>query len=788
MFEKITKLKNFGIFRDFSWDKHTPNLAQFNLIYGCNRSGKTTLSKVFAACEKRTIDFDEYPSNGEFEIKVKEGENVSHKNCQNAAYPVRVFNRDFVKENLFFDLRGSRTNPVTYIGKEDIESASKLKNLQDTLASLTEKHNTTQNALERKKQEEEGFRTRIAKRIKDELGMHPSDSYRNYDKANLKERLAITGIENFCELLPEDKENKMTLIRSEPPESLKTLAEYSVDIQFKGKRLGGFLEISKEISELLTRSVVSETMGRLKNDDEINKWAEEGLRLHLEKDEEKKCLFCLNQLEANFLESLSRHFSEDYRNVQENIDSFIQSLNHLKQEKRPTENQDLIAELRDEYKNQVEKLNAVLKEMNDWIDETIIKLKEKRGNPLLNLELVHSPKEFGNLSNKVIQNLNSLISRHNHESQNHAQHISEAKKDIENHMIASAINEEHYEGIKSSLDSLVKEKEQVGNELKANQKEISHLEQKTSEIGEAVNEINQYLRDFFGSNEIELELDSSKKGYVIRRHGEDASNFSEGEKNAIAFSYFIIKTREKGFDIKESTIVIDDPISSFDSIFTYHCCLLLKNKFKNAKQLILLTHNFQVFTIVKKYWFSLKNRKFKNQNKKRNGQPPLFSCEYFMIRNGGVTDARRYALIKPLDKTLRNFNSEYHFLFSELSQFLEESGDDYTEFYRIGNVVRRFLETYANFKIPNSGDLSSKLDQLSKNCKGSIAGEISETEKDKLYRLINESSHVSDPAGAFEHEDRDEIKSAIRTLMRIVEGSDKRHYDSLLEETKLSRT
>ena len=74
MITKITKLKNFGIFHDFSWNKDIPEFKRFNLIYGWNRSGKTLLSRIFTSCEKKSTTFKEYPKkdrvDGIFEIKT----------------------------------------------------------------------------------------------------------------------------------------------------------------------------------------------------------------------------------------------------------------------------------------------------------------------------------------------------------------------------------------------------------------------------------------------------------------------------------------------------------------------------------------------------------------------------------------------------------------------------------------------------------------------------------------------------------------------------------------------
>ena len=245
------------------------------------------------------------------------------------------------------------------------------------------------------------------------------------------------------------------------------------------------------------------------------------------------------------------------------------------------------------------------------------------------------------------------------------------------------------------------------------------------------------------------------------------------------FSYFIVKTREKGFNIEDGIIVIDDPVSSFDSNFTYHCFSLVKNNFNNAKQLILLTHNFEVFNLVKNRWFSLKNQKVEQHNNRTTkGKQKNLPCEFFMIRNE-VRNEHRCAFIAPLDETLRKFDSEYQFLFSELNQFLDKSEDDYADYYRIGNMARRFFETYANLKIPTTGDQRSKLDQLCKDCARSQTETVSETEKERLYRLINEYSHLRDFAGALKHKDRSEIKDAIRILIKVVKGSDERHFESL---------
>ena len=52
MIKKIKKIKELGIFRDYSWANGLNEFNRYNLIYGWNGSGKTTLTDFFSAIEK----------------------------------------------------------------------------------------------------------------------------------------------------------------------------------------------------------------------------------------------------------------------------------------------------------------------------------------------------------------------------------------------------------------------------------------------------------------------------------------------------------------------------------------------------------------------------------------------------------------------------------------------------------------------------------------------------------------------------------------------------------------
>ncbi len=44
----IRRLREWGIFHDFTWPADLPEFKKYNLIYGWNWFSKTTLSRIFA--------------------------------------------------------------------------------------------------------------------------------------------------------------------------------------------------------------------------------------------------------------------------------------------------------------------------------------------------------------------------------------------------------------------------------------------------------------------------------------------------------------------------------------------------------------------------------------------------------------------------------------------------------------------------------------------------------------------------------------------------------------------
>ena len=106
MIKQFKTIKNLAVFKDFQWKNCVKNnggasasFTDINIIYGRNYSGKTSLSRIVRAMETGFIS-DKYKDH-EFCIKFSDKE-VFHNDLVSHGKKIRVFNEDFIKENLKF--------------------------------------------------------------------------------------------------------------------------------------------------------------------------------------------------------------------------------------------------------------------------------------------------------------------------------------------------------------------------------------------------------------------------------------------------------------------------------------------------------------------------------------------------------------------------------------------------------------------------------------------------------------------------------------------------------------
>ncbi|HCI04427.1 TPA: hypothetical protein DEW47_00365 [Patescibacteria group bacterium] len=795
MINKISKLKDFGIFHDFSWKTELSDFKRFNLIYGWNRSGKTTISRVFASCEKKcTYDkdkFRQYPAifdgsgnfenDGEFEIKTDDNTTVKNTDVATNILPIKVFNQDFIDENISFDPTDS-CNPIIYVSEEDIESKKQLEQLKLDKITIGKTYEQAKKDKSAKEETKNTFLTGLGREIANIL------FDKSYNKTKAENKINTVGVDKFTDkiLSDEDKKKHESISRSEAEKDQIVISKLP---------LVNFSFLFTRVKSLLDKKVVSELLQRLKDpedvdgglDEELNNWVKQGFDIHKTKNQFKKCLFCENDLDSELFDSLAKHFSKDYEDLQSSIEFLINDFKKEKLTNIPEKNVELYSDLRNDFEATAKRYNEIVKKQNDWLWNSEMWLEQKYKNPFNPdiPEMVNAPEDYIVLLNKIIDELNEIISKHNLRAKNHNTEVISSREKLELHSIAVALSGQDYKKMGTDLAEALKNENEALGAINKNNSDIAELEKQTSNIGKAIIAINKHLEEFFGRKEIELALDGDNKGYTIKRDGKPAKNLSEGEKTAIAFSYFVVNVGEGDFDKSKGIIFIDDPISSFDSNFIYHCFSMINTHFKEVGQLFISTHNFQLFNLVKE-WFINKNNSTKRDNEKlklENKTEKPIPCEFFMVENFTESDVRK-AKIVALDKTLRNYKSEYHFLFAKLKEFSEKQDTQYEDFYTIGNMARRYFDIFADFKIPTTGDQKSKMEVLVKNINDPDE-KISTVDAGKAYKLVNEFSHNSDPTSTIEHKDKSESKDAIKILLNIVKESDPKHFE-ILEKNLVS--
>ncbi|MCM8820198.1 MAG: AAA family ATPase, partial [Candidatus Omnitrophica bacterium] len=465
-------------------------------------------------------------------------------------------------------------------------------------------------------------------------------------------------------------------------------------------------------------------------------------------------------------EKLNKHFSDEFDQFIIEIDSKEKQINNHKNEIERFSAPDkarLFPDYQKQYEEKLSSLYSKFKSYADSLEVLLNKLKEKREKPFDALVLEDINSNQTSIENLIIE-INKIIDENNQKVKNFENEKSKARETLLTHLVAKAIDETKYFVYIRLLNCYDNKINQLTMEKNKLEKKINVINNQIKSEAIGAEKINTYLTQFFNDDKLKLKLLDNGK-YQIYREDVIARNLSTGEKNIIALIYFFVRLEEKNFNLSDSIVFIDDPVSSLDSNHTFKVYGFLAEKVLNCKQLFITTHNFDFFNLLKDLVKSDPKGASNKQNKNEKEN-------YYLIKKI-TSNSGSISTIENLPDVLKKFKSEYNYLFSILKQYNEsQNKSNFELLYILPNIARRFLEAYLFQKYPDGKKFKDKCDIFFKD--------TNLNDKQTTLKILDEYSHEENPEHSKKFPDINEVEICIKCLMDTIENKDKEHYDALL--------
>jgi wobble nucleotide-excising tRNase len=779
--ERINRIKDYRIFHNFSWTGELSDFSRFNLIYGWNGSGKTTLSNLFTYLQKR-----QDISRGDVKFQV-DGSVINGSVLSESVIPqVRVFNRDTVSRSLF-EVPNHELEPVFYLGEDSAEKQERIEELKIESNTYRGKKKKSIDKVASAKVALDNFCKNKAAEIKALLTSAGGGPYNNYNKA---------GFSIKCDQLLAFESAACLLLPAVYDEYLVTKNGVALDkIEPITINLPDYLGLNKQVTEFLKKSVVTNVISELADDPHVASWVQNGLAVHDVEKGNTQCRFCTNEVSAERIKALESHFNDQLTAFQNEIDSLIvileQAIKSIEGLALPSDAL-FYPRYKETYKKKITVWTSTKSTVTLYLYSLINALKTKRNQPFKEMDLVSYAsvsvasdqekstlmKVFGLLVDgaqamsvalglSALESINRIVGEHNAYTDNFKAEVDKSRRVLEVHTVSSYIEE--YKSNKDNISACEEDLSNKNDKLVASEAEIALLEREIKEFVKPVEELNKDMSDYLGRDELKFEIKDN--GYVITRNGYPAMNLSEGERTAIAFMYFLKTLEDTDFDMTNGVVVIDDPISSLDANSMYSAFGFMKARTKGVNQLFVLTHSFAFFRHVRK-WFFQEPKLPATQG--RQGSNDYRTAARFYMLDAGVGEGVRSSSIKNIDPLLRDYESEYQYIFKKVHDFANGGAAVNLEsYYGIPNIARRLLETFLTFKMPNvdAGKIEKKLDAVS----------FDTVKKTRILRFLHVHSHY-DQVGEPEHDLSllAEAPAVLNDLIDLIKTVDREHYDGMV--------
>jgi wobble nucleotide-excising tRNase len=759
MLKKILRINDFRVFKGWAGAPEAVDFGTVNIIYGVNGSGKSTLASLLAAA----------PRDDGWKTGLRVTVLDDHGNAATVSTPdhqvwqsIRVFNKEYVADNLRFDAGGdSGTRPLLILGKKHIDREDRVNAASGRLAQIADDLPATKAKRSKAVKARDGLATRTATQLVEELqGVGSRYAARSYDARKVKQGLAAhTDTSATYDVAVE-----LEVARSSSLPAVALPARLSFDAAVS----------QGAVRDLLAQKATAQPIEVLRADHAKADWVQTGLTLHQSGD---RCAFCAGVLTPERQVELERHFDEslralqgDMRTVLGQLDRAGEALDEVARALPAAEG--LHADIKEEWRAERSAVDAAIDELRLRLQSLRQLVEDKAPHLFTALDM---PAELPGRGGVDLSQLAALLERHNKLSGDADGRRLEAARRVETQRI-EAIREEYAE-----LTEVIEDAAVLIGSLEAEQgalrSELRALAQDDMDAVPLANSLNEDLARLLGREDLSFSL--SDEGYSIRRAGQPALYLSEGEKTAISLLYFLKSLDAHDCDRANAIVIIDDPVSSLDSNVvagvSAHLWARLVGRGK-CRQLFLLTHSFELF----RGWGNQLDRLKPPVRAKENITDTMQELRVRMLKNLDGTVARQ-PFLHPWPSNFKDRNrirSEYHYLFWRAASTLEACQNVPTLEAELDaaailpNVCRRMLEGFLSFKYPGKiGDFR----ELVEEAIGDLDNSVTRT---RLVAFLHQYSHneegdISKPIS------RPESVSILGAVFELIRYVDRDHYEKM---------
>ncbi len=792
-------IPSFGSFQGLDWKKsirdsgkNVKSFQRLNILYGRNYSGKTTLSRIFRALEMRKLPLNYVGSS--FNVTGDKGA-VTNAGLQTHNYDVRVYNRDFVSDNLSFLVNqdiGGVIKTFAIVGEQNKEIDDAIAAIEIKLGSIEGKAGLRFD-LEAKRKERERTKsahTTASNGLDEKLRSYAADKIKKnreygsavYNIDHIRRDIGATKKPSFAALAAEEQASKLALLKQEALPDIT--GKLVITLNF---------ESLIAIAEPLLSKTITPTKGieELLKDSALQLWVKHGMGHHRAKRD--SCAFCRQDLPHDIWQVLDEHFSKESGDLETALDAAITSVTNeigtIAEHNSFTGVQFYAGELTEFEASSKNLMEAMAVYKNDL--ETLKKALEARKNNLFQPIYLKAPEHDAEEIGKHVADINALISASNSKTftlEKDKAAAIDALRLTDVFTFANAISYDkeldRIAALKTDAETASTAHANAEKEIREAEAEVQTLRAKQKDERKGAQRVNSLLTNFFGHDGIKLEArdgeDKVTVKFEVTRDGKAAYNLSEGECSLIAFCYFMAKLDDPESKGKELIIYIDDPISSLDGnhiffMFSLIESLIAKPIKKDGansyryKQLFISTHNLDFLKYLKR--LSIPSKKITAGDGKTKS---VNDHEHFMIERNGASSN---ILLMP--SYLRDYITEFHYLFHQIYKCKDQAAaaDSHEPFFGFGNNLRKFLEAFLFFKFPYHDDRNDAFERIKK-----FFGEEEDTAVALVNRLNNEFSHLEAvPDRSFKPVEIPEIAKVANYVLDKIYASDKVQYNALLK-------